>query len=129
MFGKNEVEIDVTPVVKNIRDIESFLKTLKNNYSESGKKLKHNCARFKLLKFTIKYILITAILTAVIFLFMLLKNIESLYIAIVLTALWIPYFIFLAIILPIWLLQQTYLIIKTLIITILGVIKKRKVLQ
>ena len=112
------MEIDITGLVENVRDITVFIKTFKTNYSKFSKKLKHNYARFKLLAFTIKYFLICGLLSAVIFSIMLLKNTDGMYIAVVLLLLWIPYFVFLVIFLPVWLLQQIYLIIKTFIFTI-----------
>lgn len=126
MFGKNGVEIDITGLVKNIRDIRNFIEDYKVNYSKFSKNLKHNYARFKLLSFTIKYLLACTALSAIIFIIMLTNNVDGVYIGIALIAPWVSYFIFLMIFFPVWFLQQIYIIAKTSIVTIVNTFKRQQ---
>lgn len=109
------IEIDITGAIKEVKDIRNFIKEFKVNYSNYSKKLKHNYSKFRLLRFTIIYLLVCAALCAVVFSYMLAKNFDGTAIAIILVLPWIPYFVILIVFLPLWFLQQIYLMGRTIL--------------
>lgn len=94
---------------------QTFLK----NYSNINKTMTHNASNFKLLRFTIIYIVVVVCLGFGIGLLLFLHDPNVLiYIALITLALFIPYYIFISIFFVYYLLQKIYLIIVSLGLTV-----------
>lgn len=104
-----------------------FYRIFNKNYSNISKTLTHNASNFKLLKFTIIYIVVAVCIGFGIGPILFMSDPDVLmYVGLITLALFIPYFIFIPVFFIYYLLQRIYLIIVSLGLTIKPIRKHKK---
>lgn len=121
------VEVDLE-IFEQIRTIKSYIKSFKEIYKKEKGKLKHDYSKFRLLRFTIIYIFIDLVLGigSGLLLFSNDKEVVVLATGLLVVAFFVPYLLFLSVFLVIFIIQQIYLILKTLINTFITAFKEKK---
>ena len=96
-----------------------FYRTFFKNHSNISKALTHNASNFKLLKFTVIYIVVAVCIGFGIGPILFLHDPDVLmYVGLITLALFIPYFIFIPVFFIYYLLQKIYLIMRSLGLTV-----------
>lgn len=104
-----------------------FYRIFNKNYSNISKALTHNASNFKLLKFTVIYIIVAVCIGFGIGPILFMGDPDVLmYVGLITLALFIPYFIFIPVFFVYYLLQRTYLIMRALELTIKPIRKLKK---
>ena len=121
-----EIELDLE-IIGQIEKAKEWIGFYKKIFAAESAKLKHNLARFRLLRFTVIYILSVLVLGigggCIIFAG---DKDSLLYTALLTLALFIPYFVFLIVFLAIFVFQQIYLFFRTLVSIIKHLTKRDK---
>lgn len=122
MEFKIEFDIDKTDLVRRPLEVAGNALQLKEvfgkTYLRLNRGLRYNAANFNLLKFTIKYLVAVAVICLALGLVLLWSSDVFAYAGFLFLFLLVPYFAFVAVLVGYYVLQQIYLVVVALALTI-----------